>query len=133
MDNAKKLEQLIDHQIELIEEEENDDERKEKIKLLLDMIGKSNDYLKIDAMLCETEAKYETELRTQTAKSDNEHEWHTKQVKNDRVRAILDFGKNLVCVAAFVTFEILAHKRDIADVIDRDQMHVRKNPFKLKF
>lgn len=132
MDNAKTLEPLITRQVEIIEKERDAAKKEKEIETLLSMIEKSNDFLKIDANLCETEAKYETELKIQEQKEKADRELQERQIKEERIGKFLDVGKGLVAISVFALFEILAHKRDMADVIERDAMHVKKNSFKLK-
>ena len=61
-----------------------------------------------------------------------EVECKAEQSKNDRVRSILDFGKTLLSIAAFVTCEIIAFKNERDDIMPKNLMHPAKNPVKLK-
>lgn len=56
-----------------------------------------------------------------------------KEVKADLMRTYLEFAGKLILTGTFVAFEIMAHKRDLADVIGSDPMHPAKNPIKIKF
>lgn len=129
-EDMSRLMDLINAQIDAIEElPHNSEERNDAVKVLLQLMDREIECCKLDEKWDEAELKNSCEKKLKA----EEIQQRDKQLKLDKIRTALDFGKTIISVGAFVLFEVLANKRDLADVIDRDQMHVRKNPFKLKF
>lgn len=127
-ENMNCLDGIIEQQIELIENTPAGEERNEAIDSLCKLLNKTNEAWKIYAEQINNETRLEND-RVRTA---TEVEVRTEQNGNDRLRSILDISKTVLSVAAFVTFEVLAHKREVADIIPRSQEHVKNNPVKLK-
>lgn len=127
-ENIDALNGIIEQQIKLIENTPEGDDRNTAIDGLCKLLNKTNEAWKIYSEEISTEMKLDNEKKRNEA----EIKVRTEQNKNDRLRSILDISKTVLSVAAFVTFEVLAHKREVADIMPRSQEHVKNNPIKLK-
>lgn len=127
-EDINALNGIIEGQIQIIENTPDGDDRNAAIDSLCKLLNKSNEAWRQYSDEVSTEIKLENERKRNEA----EIEVRTEQNKNDRLRSILDISKTVLSVAAFVTFEVLAHKREVADIMPRSQEHVKNNPIKLK-
>ena len=127
-EDINALNGIIEGQIQIIENTPDGDDRNAAIDSLCKLLNKSNEAWRQYSDEVSTEIKLENERKRNEA----EIKVRTEQNKNDRLRSILDISKTVLSVAAFVTFEVLAHKREVADIMPRSQEHVKNNPIKLK-
>lgn len=127
-EDINALNGIIEQQIQLVENTPAGEDRDKAIDSLCKLLNKSNEAWRQYSDEVSTEIKLENERKRNEA----EIEVRTEQNKNDRLRSILDINKTVLSVAAFVTFEVLAHKREVADIMPRSQEHVKNNPIKLK-
>lgn len=130
------LEEVIEKEITAYESLPADSkERVERAKVICQLMDKYIENYKfveeLDFKREELEFKKE-QFKKESMIKERENDLKEVQIKNDEKRTWTEFGKGLMATSVFVLFEILAHKRDILDVIDRDPMHVKKNPLKLK-
>lgn len=127
-ENMNCLDGIIEQQIQLIENTPEGDDRNAAIDSLCKLLNKTNEAWK----LYSEEISNETRAENDRVRTVMESETKAEQNKNDRLRSILDISKTVLSVGAFVTFEVLAHKREMNDVMPRSQEHVKNNPIKLK-
>lgn len=119
---------IIEQQIQLVENTPAGEDRDKAIDSLCKLLNKTNEAWRQYSDEVSTEMKLENDRKRNEA----EVEVRTTQNKNDRLRSILDISKTVLSVAAFVTFEVLAHTREVNDIMPRSQEHVKNNPVKLK-
>lgn len=127
-EDLNALNDIIEQQIEIVKDTHDEKSRNEAIDSLCKLLNKTNEAWRQYSDEIQTEEKLENERKRNEA----EIEVRKEQNKNDRLRSILDISKTVLSVAAFVTFEVLAHKREMNDVMPRSQEHVKNNPVKLK-
>ena len=127
-EDINALNGIIEQQITLVENTPAGEDRDRAIDSLCKLLNKSNEAWRQYSDEVSTEIKLENDRNRNEA----EVEVRTEQNKNDRLRSVLDISKTVLSVAAFVTFEVLAHKREVADIMPRSQEHVKNNPIKLK-
>lgn len=127
-EDINALNGIITQQIQLVENTPAGEDRDKAIDSLCKLLNKTNEAWRQYSDEVSTEIKLENDRKRNEA----EVEVRTEQNKNDRLRSILDISKTVLSVAAFVTFEVLAHKREVADIMPRSQEHVKNNPIKLK-
>lgn len=142
-----RFDDLTDDLIDYVEGlDKNDEEYSEKVKLVCQMVDRTVEVEKIRAQIYENQTKLDNEIEIQKMKAELEKakvemdrrtqmedaEIKRAQLKQDKIRTWVEFGKGLSAIGVFVLFEVLAHKRDMHDVIPTDPMHVKNNSMKLK-
>lgn len=127
-ENINALNGIIEQQIELVENTPAGEDRDKAIDSLCKLLSKTNDAWRTYS----DEINNEARLQNDRIKTETEAELRGQQNKNDRLRSILDISKTLLSIAAFVTFEVMAHESEMNDVMPRNLMHPSKNPIKLK-
>lgn len=127
-EDINALNGIIEQQINLVENTPAGEDRDKAIDSLCKLLNKTNEAWRQYSDEILTDRKLENEKKRNEA----EIEVRTEQNKNDRLRSILDISKTVLSVAAFVTFEVMAHKREMNDIMPRSQEHVKNNPVRLK-
>ena len=127
-ENINALNGIIEQQIELVENTPAGEDRDKAIDSLCKLLNKTNEAWRTYS----DEINNDVRLQNDRTKTETEAELRGQQNKNDRLRSILDISKTVLSVAAFVAFEVLAHQREVADIMPRSQEHVKNNPIKLK-